>query len=103
MWESCKYTRILDSTPMVSPEILASLEGEGGLSAEELLERLGLGGLPSRETLFNEIEESLLLPKTRLPDHWLGTYQVYALSPVLILVLILRRVTGTMLSKFLIF
>lgn len=88
---------------MASPEILASLEGEGVLSAEELLERLGLGGLPSRETLFNEIEESLLLPKTRLPDHWLGTYQVYALSPGSILVLILRRVTGTMLSKFLIF
>ena len=88
---------------MVSPEILASLEGEGGLSAEELLERLGLGGLPSQETLFNEIEESLLLPKTRLPDHWLGTYQVYVLSLILILLLILRRVTGTMLSKFLIF
>jgi hypothetical protein len=67
---------------MVSPEILASLEGEGGLSAEELLERLCLRGLPSQEVLFNEIEESLLLPKTRLPDHWLGTYQVYALSLV---------------------
>jgi len=67
---------------MVSPEILASLEGSGALSAEELLERLRLGGLPSQEALFNEIEESLLLPKTRLPDHWLGTYQVYGLSNV---------------------
>jgi hypothetical protein len=88
---------------MVNSEILASLEGEGGLSAEELLERLGLGGLPSQETLFNEIEESLLLPKTRLPDHWLGTYQVYVLSRVLIRLLILHRVTGITLSKFPIF
>ena len=86
---------------MVSSEVLASLEGEGGLSAKELLERLGLRELPSREALFNEIEESLLLPKTRLPDHWLGTYQVYAFSLVLVRLLILQRVTGTMLSKFL--
>ena len=86
---------------MVSPEILASLEGEGGLSAEELLESLCLRGLPSQEALFNEIEESLLLPKTRLPDHWLGTYQVYGSPLVLVRLLILQRVTGTMGSKFL--
>jgi len=84
---------------MGSPQILASLEGE----AEELLELLGLGRLPSQEALFNEIEESLLLPKTRLPDHWLGTYQVYVASLILIFLLILCRVTGIMLSKFPIF
>lgn len=88
---------------MVSPEILASLEGEEGLSGGELLEILGLDGLPSQEALFNEIEESLLLPKTRLPNHWLGTYQVYALSLFLVRLLTRRRVTGTMLSKFMIF
>ena len=88
---------------MVSPEVLASLDGSSGLSAEELLGKLALDGLPSQETLYNEIEESLLLPKTRLPDHWLGTYQVYALSLAVIRLLILYRVTGTMLSKFPIF
>jgi antiviral helicase SKI2 len=43
-----------------------------------LLEDLGLSGLPSREQVHHEIEEKLLLPRERLPDHWLPTYQMYA-------------------------
>jgi hypothetical protein len=42
-----------------------------------LLESLGLGGLPSREQVHREIEEKLLLPNEKLPDHLLTTYQMY--------------------------
>jgi len=42
----------------------------------DLLNDLGLGGIPSREQVHNDIEEKLLLPKERLPDHWLPTYQM---------------------------
>ncbi|KZT08600.1 antiviral helicase [Laetiporus sulphureus 93-53] len=45
-------------------------------SAEILLE-LGLSGLPTREQVHREIEEKLLLPKERLPEHWLPTYQIH--------------------------
>jgi antiviral helicase SKI2 len=41
-----------------------------------LLDRLGLGGAPSEEEVHREIEEKLLLPKDRLPDHWLPSYQM---------------------------
>jgi antiviral helicase SKI2 len=44
--------------------------------APRLLEDLELSGLPSREQVHREIEEKLLLPRERLPDHWLPTYQM---------------------------
>lgn len=44
--------------------------------AEKLLEELGFAGVPSRERVHREIEEKLLLPQDRLPDHWLPTYQM---------------------------
>ena len=44
--------------------------------AQEILENLGLARLPSREEVFDEIEKKLLLPKDKLPAHWLPTYQV---------------------------
>jgi antiviral helicase SKI2 len=48
-------------------------------NGEKLLKELGLAGLPSRERVHREIEEKLLLPQERLPDHWLPTYQMYAI------------------------
>jgi antiviral helicase SKI2 len=42
----------------------------------ELLDLLGLSGPPSRERIHAEIEERLLLPKQKLPDHWLPKYQL---------------------------
>lgn len=46
--------------------------------AEDLLKELGLAGLPSREQVHREIEEKLLLPQDKFPEHWLSSYQVYA-------------------------
>ena len=40
------------------------------------LEDLGLAGPPSREQILADIEEKMLLPKDRLPSHWLPHYQM---------------------------
>jgi len=45
-------------------------------NARKLLEDLELTGLPSREQVHREIEAKLLLPRERIPDHWLPTYQM---------------------------
>lgn len=44
--------------------------------ASALLSELGFAGIPSREEIYRDIEEKLLLPKEKLPDHWLSTYQM---------------------------
>ena len=44
--------------------------------AAGLLDSLGLSEPPSREQIHAEIEERLLLPKQKLPDHWLPKYQM---------------------------
>ena len=44
--------------------------------AELVVARLGLDGIPTRERVHREIEERLLLPKERLPDDWLPSYQM---------------------------
>lgn len=42
-----------------------------------ILAELGLDGPPSQEQVHREIEEKLLLPKDKFPDHWLSVYQEY--------------------------
>ncbi|KAJ4472467.1 antiviral helicase [Lentinula edodes] len=42
-----------------------------------LLEQLGLSHLPSREEVFQEIEEKLLLPRVKLAPHLLAKYQIH--------------------------
>ena len=44
--------------------------------APGLLDSLGLARPPSRDQIHAEIEERLLLPKQKLPDHWLPKYQM---------------------------
>lgn len=44
--------------------------------AAGILDGLGLSGPPSRERIHTEIEERLLLPKQKLPNHWLPKYQM---------------------------
>ena len=44
--------------------------------ADRLLLDLGLAGIPSKDKVHEQIEENLLLPRSRLPDHWLPTYQL---------------------------
>ena len=44
--------------------------------AAELLESLAIAEPPSRERIHAEIGERLLLPKQKLPDHWLSKYQM---------------------------
>lgn len=46
---------------------------------ENILVELGLDGPPSEEQIHREIEEKLLLPKDKFPDHWLSVYQEYAI------------------------
>lgn len=46
-------------------------------NAEELLGEIGLGAIPSREQVHQEIDAKLLSPPDTLPDHWLSTYQMY--------------------------
>ena len=45
-------------------------------NADALLADLDLAGLPSKDKVHEQIEENLLLPQSRLPDHWLPTYQL---------------------------
>ncbi|KAI0001768.1 NUC185 domain-containing protein [Russula vinacea] len=47
-----------------------------------LLASLGLDTVPSREQIYREIEERLLLPKETLPEDWLSKYQVYWNEPI---------------------
>lgn len=50
--------------------------------AEMLLKEIGLGTIPSREQVHQEIDAKLLSPPNTLPDHWLSTYQMYgSLAP----------------------
>ncbi|KAF8140636.1 ATP-dependent RNA helicase [Boletus edulis] len=45
--------------------------------AEGLLEDIGLGAIPSREQVHQEIDGKLLSPPDTLPHHWLSTYQIH--------------------------
>ncbi|KAH9065893.1 antiviral helicase [Lactarius vividus] len=44
--------------------------------SRQLLASIGLNEIPSREQTYREIEQRLLLPEERLPDHWLPKYQL---------------------------
>lgn len=57
-------------------DILGKLLNPNVGHAGRLLQELGLAGLPSREEVHRQIEEKLLLPQDKFPDHWLPTYQV---------------------------
>lgn len=54
-------------------QILSPTPGD----AETLLEEIGLGAIPSREQVHQEIDAKLLSPPDTLPNHWLSTYQMY--------------------------
>lgn len=45
-------------------------------NADIILSEIGLLTVPSREQVHAEIENELLLPKAKLPSHWLPTYQM---------------------------
>jgi antiviral helicase SKI2 len=65
---------------MADEEILDAILNPQPENGSILLERMRLGTAPSQEQVHREIEEKLLLPKNRLPEHWLPAYQmsVYA-------------------------
>jgi hypothetical protein len=44
-------------------------------NAEEILAELGLNGLPTPQEIHREIEQKLLLPPDKFPDHWLPYLQ----------------------------
>ncbi len=43
---------------------------------QDILAGLQLTGSRSKDDIYRDIEQRFLLPKARLPDHWLPTYQV---------------------------
>jgi antiviral helicase SKI2 len=52
------------------------------LVEKEDLASLGLDAVPSREQIYDEIEERLLLPRDRLAPDWLSKYQVWVSHPI---------------------
>ena len=65
--------------------------------AEGLLEEIGLGAIPSREQVHQEIDAKLLSPPDTLPDHWLSTYQMYgSLASAFIEFIIVGADTGNL-------
>ncbi|KAI0347991.1 antiviral helicase [Trametopsis cervina] len=60
------YTDLLDKIINPNPD-----------NADEILAELGLSGIQSPEEVHREIEQNLLLPPTKFPDHWLPHYQKY--------------------------
>jgi antiviral helicase SKI2 len=56
--------------------LIQQIVNPSSANATTILEDLGLAGLPSREQVHREIEEKLLLPQEKLPDHWLPSYQM---------------------------
>ena len=56
--------------------IAAILDPSCSTNVDELLDELNLNGLPDKKKVYKEIEEKVLLPRTRLPDHWLPAYQM---------------------------
>ncbi|EIN14380.1 antiviral helicase [Punctularia strigosozonata HHB-11173 SS5] len=62
---------------MANEELIEQILHPDPQYADRLLSDLGFAGVPSREHVHREIEDKLLLPKPRLPDHWLSTYQVH--------------------------
>ncbi|KAI5124130.1 hypothetical protein M0805_000941 [Coniferiporia weirii] len=53
------------------------VDPSGPVTASSILAELHLDGPPTRDQLHNDIEENLLLPKAKLPDHWLPVYQIH--------------------------
>ncbi|EGO31119.1 ATP-dependent RNA helicase [Serpula lacrymans var. lacrymans S7.9] len=62
-----------ESQDLLISQILQPSKG----NSDDLLEKIGLGGIPSREQVYQEIEEKLLLPPSTLPENWLSTYQIH--------------------------
>ena len=56
--------------------LIQKIVSPGSEHVAGLLDGLGLSGQPSRERIHAEIEERLLLPRQKLPDHWLPKYQM---------------------------
>lgn len=51
-------------------------DDEHSRTREDILEELGLAGIPPVEELLGEIEQQILLPKETIPHHWLSRYQM---------------------------
>ncbi|KAF8592772.1 antiviral helicase [Ramaria rubella] len=54
----------------------AEIHSPSRLNAASILASLSLATVPEPDEIHREIEEALLLPKERLPEHWLSTYQI---------------------------
>lgn len=63
-------------TMSTQQHVLEQIMNADTSDAQNILSELGLSGLPPRERVLQDIEQKLLLPKEKLPDHWLPKYQV---------------------------
>ncbi|KAH9920208.1 antiviral helicase [Epithele typhae] len=62
---------------MIEPKLIHKICIPSGSDADELLAHLRLANLPTKEQVHDQIERNLLLPRPRLPDHWLPKYQLH--------------------------
>ncbi|ELU38779.1 translation repressor [Rhizoctonia solani AG-1 IA] len=51
---------------------------------EDVLAKLGLDKLPTKEQIHRAMEEEYLTPRTTVPKHWLPTYQIHWEDPLVL-------------------
>ncbi|KZT72960.1 ATP-dependent RNA helicase [Daedalea quercina L-15889] len=64
-------------SPEEQQRVLEHILHPDSANAEDILNDMGFAGVPAPEQVHREIEEKLLLPKDKLPEHWLPTYQIH--------------------------
>jgi hypothetical protein len=64
------------SPKMADEDILNTIINPERGDPKDILQRLGLDGVPSKEQLRAEIEDELLTPKKELLSQWLDEYQM---------------------------
>jgi antiviral helicase SKI2 len=84
-------TSIEDEAEQRRQAISDIVNAPGREAAQRQLAQLQLDGVPSREQIFKDIEQRILLPKRTLPDHWLPTYQMYVFSSMKLSVIVHRE------------
>lgn len=71
-----RYITFVEMDERANAQNLPDLSNIQAGDSRQLLASIGLNAIPSREHTYREIEQRLLLPEERLPDHWLSKYQL---------------------------
>lgn len=77
--EPCTLSLLVARSPkMANEDVLNTIIDPERGDPKDILQQLGLDGVPSKEQLRAEIEDELLTPKKELLSQWLDQYQMYA-------------------------